>query len=210
MRRCWLVSTIAIAVLVRMRPHQLVEPGEWSGVDALTVAAWATATVACAWLAAVAALGAIAAGTREARVARIAVRLTPRALRPVVEAAVAGAFVLTSVSPAHALVLRPQAAPVVATDEPVVRAEPSTPASPPPAPEPARPAAAARAHRVGPGENLWLIARDELRSREGADVDDAAVARYWLTVIAANRATLRSGNPNLIFPGELVALPEPG
>jgi hypothetical protein len=29
-------------------------------------------------------------------------------------------------------------------------------------------------------------------------------------VVAANEGTLRSGNPSLIYPGEIVALPDPG
>jgi hypothetical protein len=31
--------------------------------------------------------------------------------------------------------------------------------------------------------------------------------RHWLVVIAANRSTLRSGDPSLIFPGEIVTVP---
>jgi nucleoid-associated protein YgaU len=57
------------------------------------------------------------------------------------------------------------------------------------------------------GDNLWVIARDELVRRTGAKPDVVQIARYWRAVIEANRATLRSGNPSLIFPGEIVALP---
>jgi nucleoid-associated protein YgaU len=61
-------------------------------------------------------------------------------------------------------------------------------------------------HLVQPGDNLWSIARDELRARRGR-ASDADVARYWRRVIDANRPNLRSGDPSLIFPGEVVALP---
>jgi hypothetical protein len=60
---------------------------------------------------------------------------------------------------------------------------------------------------VRPGENLWVIARDALARERGNEPTETAVARYWLRVIDANRATLRSGDPNLIHPGEIVSLP---
>jgi hypothetical protein len=100
---------------------------------------------------------------------------------------------------------------------------PSVPQSAPPgrASQPTRrngtPAAPRSATRVGsqrhvvvrPGDNLWAIARAELDRAAGAPTDDGQVARYWRAVIEANRSTLRSGNPSLIFPGEIVALPPP-
>jgi nucleoid-associated protein YgaU len=60
---------------------------------------------------------------------------------------------------------------------------------------------------VRAGDNLWLIARAAVTRMAGANPTDAEVAHYWRAVIAANRSTLRSGNPSLIFPGEIVALP---
>lgn len=70
---------------------------------------------------------------------------------------------------------------------------------PPPAPVEAAPAV----HVVAAGESLWTIAA--VRVAPGADV-----APYWARMVEANRATLRSGNPNLIYPGEVVELPSPG
>jgi hypothetical protein len=52
------------------------------------------------------------------------------------------------------------------------------------------------------GDNLWSIAAAHIGARRAADV-----VPYWRQVVDANRSTLRSGDPNLIFPGELVALP---
>jgi nucleoid-associated protein YgaU len=68
---------------------------------------------------------------------------------------------------------------------------------------------AERTHVVQRGDNLWNIARRELQRRGASDPGDAATAHYLQRVIAANVARLRSGDPNLIFPGETVALPQP-
>jgi hypothetical protein len=64
----------------------------------------------------------------------------------------------------------------------------------------------ARTHVVQPGDNLWTIAHAAMVAARG-DATTADVAPYWRAVIDANRSSLRSGDPNLIFPGELVALP---
>ena len=37
--------------------------------------------------------------------------------------------------------------------------------------------------------------------------NDEEIARYWRTVCDANRDTLRSGNVDLVYPGEIVTLP---
>ena len=64
------------------------------------------------------------------------------------------------------------------------------------------------------GDNLWRIASDRVSRATGTASDDApndvpndAIARYWQRLIAANRTTLRSGDPSLIFPGEVITLP---
>jgi len=66
---------------------------------------------------------------------------------------------------------------------------------------------------VAPGDNLWTISRDRLASvtnRSPADISDHEIATYWLRVIAINRNSLRSGNPDVIFPGEIIHLPPVG
>jgi hypothetical protein len=65
-------------------------------------------------------------------------------------------------------------------------------------------------HEVKRGENLWEISRNHLASatgRDPAELGTREVATYWLRVVAANRARLRTGNPDLIYRGELVRLP---
>jgi nucleoid-associated protein YgaU len=103
---------------------------------------------------------------------------------------------------------------------PVASQPAPSPTPPPPAPAPHRssPAPSCRAsernpcggatrtgegrHVVVAGDNLWAIAAARLGTNRAADV-----APYWRRVVAVNRPTLRSGDPNLIYPGELVALP---
>ncbi len=150
-------------------------------------------------------LGALACAATRVRpqlrgAARLA-RWSPGVVRRLAGVACSASVVL---APQVALAAdRPPVAVVVA-DEPVVRAPHTEPAPAPTAPP--APTPTARTHVVQSGENLWQIARAEL-----ADPSDTqAVTRYWHSVIDANRTTLRSGNPSLIFPGEAIVLPPSG
>jgi hypothetical protein len=58
-----------------------------------------------------------------------------------------------------------------------------------------------------PGDNLWRIASAEIGRARGHEPSDAEIVGYWREVCERNRSTLRSGDPDLVFPGELVALP---
>lgn len=89
---------------------------------------------------------------------------------------------------------------------------------PSPAPEREPPAAAAlpRAkpetgvHIVEPGESFWLIAVRLVAERltvSSPALSAADVHATWVELVEANRATIRSGNPNLIYPGEALAIP---
>jgi len=83
----------------------------------------------------------------------------------------------------------------------------STPPSTAPSTAPSN---AAQQYVVAPGDDLWSIATRQLarhRGVDGASLDAHDVAPYWVAVVEANRATLRSGNPNLIYSGETLALP---
>jgi hypothetical protein len=68
-------------------------------------------------------------------------------------------------------------------------------------------APAATSYTVRAGDNLWRIAARQIRAVAGAEPTTTTIARYWERMIAANRETLRSGDPNLIYPGEIVTLP---
>lgn len=63
---------------------------------------------------------------------------------------------------------------------------------------------------VAKGDNLWTIAADHLSQTAGPAVSPGHIGKYWRSVIEHNQTTLRSGDPNLIYPGEIVALPPIG
>lgn len=84
--------------------------------------------------------------------------------------------------------------------------------APPPPPVAAPPERGAVTHVVRAGEDLWAIAARHLAAETGqslGELDDAQVGDYWRRVIHANRATLRTGDPDLLLPGEIVVLPPP-
>jgi hypothetical protein len=60
------------------------------------------------------------------------------------------------------------------------------------------------------GDNLWTISAAHLASVRGdgrSAPTNRQIAVYWLKVCAVNRYSLRSGDLDLIHPGEIVKLP---
>lgn len=88
---------------------------------------------------------------------------------------------------------------------------PGTTLAPPVSPGRApAPKAATDTHEVVGGDNLWDIAAAHLAGATGRpaqDLSDSEIASYWVRLMAANEGVLRSGDPNLIFPGERVICP---
>ena len=62
---------------------------------------------------------------------------------------------------------------------------------------------------VEPGDNQWKLAEERLQEALGRAVSDAEVAPYWRATVDANRDNIRSGDPDLIQPGETLDLPAP-
>jgi hypothetical protein len=63
---------------------------------------------------------------------------------------------------------------------------------------------------VTPGDNLWELSAAALAratARERVALTDDEIARYWRNVCDVNRDTLRARDVNVIYPGEIVALP---
>lgn len=98
--------------------------------------------------------------------------------------------------------------PGLPTNAPPAPVPPSVPVGPA---VPAAPPAPGR-HVVATGDSLWTIAAAHLAGLTGRDraaLGDHEIAPYWARVVDVNRAALRSGNPDLIYPGEIVDLPAP-
>ena len=228
-----LPATAAVAaVLLADRPRLSGSIAEWPGDDLAFAAAWLVAIVCTTWLAAITLVYAIALIRGDRALAHRAARWAPPIARRVLQTALIGSWALvptyafasapTAPLTLHAgaggrLVTVPASNP--ALDVPVVR-RPATgapdanaevpPARPRPNAHPTPPATpvAMHAHVVRSGENLWRIAQAEVARATGvARPGNDAVAGYWQRVVAANRPTLRSGDPSLIFAGEVVTLP---
>jgi nucleoid-associated protein YgaU len=212
--RLLVVTVFALAALTALLATRPAFSGDvWShGDDLAFVTAWTVATLAVAWLFVVTGSCLVALGADRPRLARRLATALPPEIRRLLEVAIVTACVALPAVPAGAATSRE--APVVVHDQPVVRAPVAVaPADPDPVPRTPVPTQVPAAHPaaehvvVRAGDNLWLIARAALERTSTARVDDSDVARYWRTVIDANRSTLRSGDPSLIFPGEIVTLP---
>ena len=150
---------------------------------------------------------------------RMVDRLAPLLVRRLAQRLTGGALLAVSVlgptSPAVALSGYEPAAPVGRFTPPGMAVD-DTPASPPvlqrpPATPPTTSTGGERRVAVAPGDHLWGIARAEVARRLGVGPREVAatqVAAYWRRVVAANEGRLRSGDPDLLFPGEVVILPE--
>lgn len=54
------------------------------------------------------------------------------------------------------------------------------------------------------GDHLWKISARHL----GPEAGNGDIAPYWRTVIEVNTPNLKSGDPDLIYPGEVIEMPE--
>jgi nucleoid-associated protein YgaU len=61
---------------------------------------------------------------------------------------------------------------------------------------------------VRAGDYMWSLAEQRLTQVLGRGVSDTEIAPYWLQVIGVNLSRIRSGDPDLIFPGEILLLPK--
>jgi hypothetical protein len=60
---------------------------------------------------------------------------------------------------------------------------------------------------VRAGDHMWSLAAQQLTLARGREVSDTEIAPYWLKVVGTNLSRIRSGDPDLIFPGEILVLP---
>ena len=118
-------------------------------------------------------------------------------------------------------ITEPIEGPTVSTPRPSLDEQPfigpvATITDPPTVANPTRPLAASSAinnvaYTVVRGDNLWDIsARHLATGKPGIELTDGDIASYWVQVIEVNRATIASGNPDWISPGEIIVLPPLG
>lgn len=102
----------------------------------------------------------------------------------------------------------------------VVRERPARAATPPPvvrlgaaAPEPGiaeappRPESSSTEYVVVPGDSLWAIARRHLEAVAGEEPSPSEIDRFWRAIYEQNRQVV-GDDPDLIFPGQELRLPE--
>jgi hypothetical protein len=192
--------------------------------DAIVSALRLGATACAAWLLAATGLSIAARLTRIPGLVRATEWTTPRAVRRLIDRAVALSVVATLAGGSAALagggappapvvvmvggqtgVLLPAGARSGAT--PVASPLPLPPAPLPTTQAPAHaPGRRPDRHTVQPGDNLWSIAAGHLAGN-GITVSNGRIAPYWQDLVQEARPGLRSRNPDLIFPGETVPLP---
>ena len=63
-------------------------------------------------------------------------------------------------------------------------------------------------YRIARGDNLWKIAQRILSQSMPSPPTTQQIASYWVDLIETNRETIRSGDPDLIYPDETILLPE--
>jgi hypothetical protein len=194
----WLIATTVVCVASRA----------WLRCSPLRGVEWLGAAVIARYIDAAFALAlGVSAITATAGIAAAAPATASRG------SGASGPPVTVEVQPDGTLVIVPPASspptpapttttPTTSTSVPPTRATPPATATAPP------PSTATNVTvTVAAGDNLWRIAADHLTTRHGRPALDDEIVGYWRAVVAANRGTLRSGDPNLIFPGELVTLP---
>lgn len=176
-----------------------------------------------AYVAAVAAVVALADAFHLRTVRRLALRLaTPQLRRALTIGVVAGAVALPS--PAFAEESMIAVTDVGPTDtasevEPFVLTDLGPAETPPP--DPSTPLVSTAAVRdsfrpqvantapdawlVESGDHLWGIAESVLAEQHGDAPDEGETARYWGALIEANTSVI--ADPDLIFPGQVLTLP---
>ncbi|HJU52583.1 MAG TPA: hypothetical protein VJ815_09645 [Acidimicrobiia bacterium] len=235
-RRLGLVITLGALISATIVLHQLARAFPVSALTkgplevALGSVARLVGLTIAYWLLGSMLLYLLASLTRIPRLLNAISPLTWRPLRRLIDGGLASTVAIAMALPVHALVT-PGYVPVPASD-PV--AEPSTTTLvietttttidsvvPPPTEilylpiEPLPTTAVATASStaeavhavVMPGDNMWLLAERRLSDLMGRPAGDHEIAPYWLAVIGANKDRIRSGDPDLIFPGEVLVLP---
>lgn len=203
-------SGLAVAALVGAGSGALAGPpsASWSAVEgwygqvgaarAVLVGLRLVALVGAGWILAASGLQLLARLSPAGAVRAVADALSPLVLRGLAHG-VAGMSVTVSL-----------VGPPTPTDPPGTAVmEVVGDAQPPPIQPPVAPVAPPADEEVvvEPGDSFWSLAADAV----GDHARPAAVDDYWRRLIARNRARLVDpGNPDLLYPGQVLALPPIG
>ena len=105
----------------------------------------------------------------------------------------------------------PPAGPAAATPATAAAGPPAgTPTVAAAAAEPEAAPAAERTWTVRPGDHFWRVAEEVLAQAWPRPPGDREVDAYWRALVAANRPALRDpDNPDLLFAGQVIAVPPP-
>jgi hypothetical protein len=215
-------SAAGLALLVAVFPHlgvDLADPVAWIGSappeEALAAVGWVLATLLCCYLV-VSTVGYAAARLAASeRWVRVLSRLVARPVRRSVDLIAAVAVSMATLGPFGELtpgIAHTTSLSVVRTHltaEPTIVPPGQRSAGYTLAPASSGtddPGTAETDYEVEPGDNLWTIACRHIREVT-AEPTLGQVTEYWLQVIDRNAGGLRSGDPDLIFPGEHIALP---
>jgi hypothetical protein len=192
--------------------------------DAIAAFAWLAAVACAIWLMGSTLVYTVARVSRVPALIRSVEWMTLPAIRRVTDRVLAAVLVAATMTatPVRAEPPPPVLA-VVDQDGPWLPPGLTGPASPGPGrnagptgvPDPGKPPAAAveaaaEVVQVRSGDNLWVISRRHLTGALGRVPASDEIAPYWRQVIARNRPHLLSGNPDLIYPGEVIRLPPTG
>ena len=193
----------------------LTEPGSWTAwaaqrtpLEAAAALLRLGAMAMAGWLLGTIALGLALRVAPSRFLRRLGTRVTPRAVRRLVEAALGASLSLTAVLPTVAIA-------ATADDVAVLhRLDGTRPPPRRPAPRNWRrhpnlshPAGLATVER---GDHFWAIAARVLEDAWGRAPADNEIAPYWRSLISENRGLLaRAGDPNLIYAGQTFAIPPP-
>ena len=202
----------------------LADPSRWPGwldgrdpVLASFALARVGALVALWYLVVVTAVGTLLRVAGAARMASVADRITVAPVRRILAGTIslglASSGVLAIAVPAARLPVAAAAQSTTTTPTPgvppgTVTMHQLTPTES--APNPAETTTPADRWTVEPGQCFWSIAESVLADHLGRAPGDAEILPYWRRLIEANRSELaHRDNPDLIFPGQVFAVPAP-
>jgi hypothetical protein len=128
---------------------------------------------------------------------------------PVEPAPIGPSPTTTTVVPAPAPALAsPTTSPPPTTAPPRRLLHPSAPRPRTPRPAPVAVPVVGETWTVARGESFWSIARSVIGTRTGRTPTNAEIAAFWRPLVGANTGRLaRRGNADLLFAGQVIAVP---